>query len=328
MHRRAKSPGARVRRVMDRSIAYRRAMYGCVIYRCLMGAAVLCVLAVATASAPGAQQRVAPGPPSIITGADDSAAPPAPEPAGRAHGRIAAPALQPDPDLDAEDQLAPSQIIQPMPGAVAAPSGGGRERASARPAHAMVEPGAPRKSSHAADLRAVACSGVFGRDSSHAKLAMAFQSRNVVYTQVDAASGAKVMASVLFAKDPKRRLEMWWANPASRSETHLIVINGASIWTAPGDLRLGLTLAQVEQLNRKPFKLLGFNKDGVATLTDWNSGELAVLPGGCKVGISLRPAATASAAAVKALPADREYASSDAALRAVNPTVSEILIAY
>ncbi len=136
------------------------------------------------------------------------------------------------------------------------------------------------------------------------------------------------MASVVFAKDPKRRLEVWWSRPTNRSDTHLIVINGMSEWTAPGELRLGLTLAELEQLNGKPFKLSGFDKNNIATLSNWNGGTLASPAGGCKIGISLRAASTASGSAVGALPADREFTSADVALRAVNPTVSEILVAY
>ena len=157
---------------------------------------------------------------------------------------------------------------------------------------------------------------------------MAYQSRNVAFTQVDAASGAKVMASVLFAKDPKRRLEVWWSKPATRTDTHLIVINGQSDWIAPGELHLGLTLAELERLNGKPFKLLGFNKEHVATLSDWNGGQLAAIPGGCKIGLSSARRPKASASALAGAPADRAFSSGDSALRAVNPTVSEILVAY
>ena len=136
------------------------------------------------------------------------------------------------------------------------------------------------------------------------------------------------MASVVFAKDPKRRLEVWWSKPSNRSDTHLIVINGTSEWTAPGEVRLGLTLAELQRLNGKPFKLSGFDKGNVATLSNWNGGTLASLAGGCKIGVSLRAASTAAPSAIGALPADREFSSADPALRSVNPTVSEILVAY
>ena len=297
-------------------------------YRGWLAATLFLALAAATIDASWAQQRsLESNQPSIIN-EEEGVSPPASaaEPAkpARTRGQPQAPALETDPDLDAADQLAPSQIRQPMPAAVAEPTGGGRVRSTRG---AALEPAAEARTSAAANSDSVACRGVFARDSSHAKLAIAFRSRNIAFTQVDSVSGAKIMATVLFAKDPKRRLEVWWTNQTTRSDTHLIVINGQSDWSAPDQLRLGLTLPQLEQINGKPFKLTGFDKNNVATLTDWNGGEVSVVPGGCKVGISLRPR-TASASALSALPATREFISSDAALRAVDPIVSEILVTY
>jgi hypothetical protein len=236
----------------------------------------------------------------------------------------AAPPLQPDPNLDSEDQLAPSQVAQPMPAAVPSPSGPSSHAAApaARPgiAAAAAEPGKPVR-------LVVACSGAFTKDSSNLKLAMVFDSRNVTFSDVDF-NGTKVGASILYQKDPKKRLEIWWSNPANRSGIYLILINGASTWSAPGGLRLHLTLADLEKLNHKPFKLKGFNKDNVATVSDWGDGALATIPGGCKSGVSLQADAKADPAAVAALTEDHEYSSDDPALRAVKPAVSEILIGY
>jgi hypothetical protein len=173
----------------------------------------------------------------------------------------------------------------------------------------------------------VACSGPFAKDSSHLKLSMFFDSKNITFTDVEA-SGSKVPASVLFPNDPKRRLEVWWSNITARKDIHLIVIGGQSTWAAPGGLRLGQTLEQVEKLNHKPFKLKGFDKDGIATGTDWDGGALVTVAGGCKAGVSLRADAKASAITIGALSVDEEYSSSDSAIRAAKPTVSEILIGY
>ncbi len=224
-----------------------------------------------------------------------------------------------NPDLDTDDQLAPSQMKQPVPPAVSQPGSVGHAAAPAAERHARPAP--------AATGHTVACSGTFGKDSSHLKLAMTFDSKNIAFTDVDA-NGNKVPASVLFPKDPKWRLEVWWANPAARSDTYLIVINGKSDWVAPGGLHLGLNLAQLEKLNHKPFKLKGFDKDGSATVSDWDGGALASLPGGCKSGVSLRADAKVPADTVAALTADKEYSSADPEMRAVKPAVSEILIGY
>jgi hypothetical protein len=307
-----------------------------------IGTVLFATLAVAGAGPLSAQQSPAPPPePSIMApGTSDQAAPPPPaKPPKRSHTHAAAPAAQRDPDLDTDDQLAPSQMKQANPGAVAAPAGGAPARKPAHPTNAATdtpssEPVAPaarpaaRVTPLAAGARVVACSGIFAKDSSHLKLAMTYETKNVTFADVDANGGTKVPASVVFANDPKRRLEVWWSNPAARSDTYLIVINGQSTWTAPGGMRLGLNIAQLEKLNHKPFKIKGFDANGIASVSDWDGGVLASLPGNCKSGLSLRADPKAAADAVSALTADKEFSSSDSAIRAVKPTVSEILIGY
>src|ERR1700722_5891012 len=234
----------------------------------------------------------------------------------------------PDSNLNAEDQLSPSQMQQPMPGQVAAPSGAPGHAPAKHTATAASPAAATAKSNAAiAASRIVACSGPFSKDSSNLKLAMVFDSRNVSFEDVEV-GGTKVGASILFPKDAKPRLEIWWNNPASRSSTYLILINKQSTWGAPGGLKLGLTLAELEKLNHKPFKLKGFDKDNTATVSDWDGGALSKIPGDCKSGVSLQPDPKASPDAAKELTADKEYSSSDPALREVKPKVTEILIGY
>ena len=277
-------------------------------HRRLIEAVLIAGLALGTAGSPWAQQR-------------------------QATPQTAAPALQYDPNIDSYDQLAPSQVNQPLPAAVPTPTAPGQSTARTAKHAASDTPAAPRdanrKQSRLPVFHDVACSGPFAKDSSNLKLAMLFDSKNVTFTDIDF-NGAKVGASILFPKDPKHRLEIWWSNSTNRSGTYLILINGQSTWGAPGGMRLGLTLAELEKLNRKPFKLKGFDKDkgNTATVSDWDGGALATLAGGCKSGVSLQADPKAPADAVTALPADHEYSSSDPALRAVHPTVSEILLGY
>ena len=54
-------------------------------------------------------------------------------------------------------------------------------------------------------------------------------------------------------------------------------------------------------------------------------GALASLAGGCKAGVSLHANRIRGASE---LPAKDEYSSNDPAMRALKPTVSEILIGY
>jgi hypothetical protein len=241
------------------------------------------------------------------------------------------PALQPDPNLDAEDQLAPSQVSQPMPAAVPAPTAAPRAKPHAMQRAADDAAAAPAGAPHkplpaAAGHTVISCSGPFAKDSGMLELAMTFDSRNMIFTE-ETVQGAKVGATVLFPKDPRRRLEVWWSNP-NRTGVYLIDIAGKSIWTGPEGLRLGLTLEQLEKLNHRPFKLKGFDKDNVATVSGWDDGALSTLPGGCKSGVSLQPDPKVPADALSALSADHEYSSDDPAMRAAKPRVSEVLIGY
>jgi len=187
--------------------------------------------------------------------------------------------------------------------------------------------GSRRAQPAATQIRSVACSGAFGKASNHTSLAAAFGEQNVVFTDVDGPEGSTLKASVLYPKDPKRRLEVLWHDETTRADTSLIVINGHSNWTAPKGLRLGLALAALEKLNGRPFTVAGFDQPNGGTEIDWQGGALGDLPGGCSVGVHLvaDPKATPAARTAAEGP---EFKSSDPALRAVKPTVGEILLGY
>jgi hypothetical protein len=242
-------------------------------------------------------------------------------------------AQQAQPKLGPDDQLAPSQMTQPMPSPVTEP-GAPQNPPNAAPiraprppvTHAATAPppAAAAKPAHGAGLRTVVeCSGPFAKDSGMLALAMVYDSRNMIFTH-ETVPGGEVGVTVLFPNDPHRRLEVWWSNP-NRTGTYLIDIAGQSIWTGPDGLRLGLTLEQLEKINHKPFKMKGFDQDDVATVSSWDGGALASIAGDCKAGVSVHSSAPVAASE---LPAKAEYSSDDPAMRALKPTVSEILIGY
>jgi hypothetical protein len=197
------------------------------------------------------------------------------------------------------------------PAAAAAPAGRATTRAAA--------PGAPH---------VIACKDAFAKDSSHDKLTTAFGQPNVSWEDVDAPEGSKIKATVLFPADPKRRLEVVWAQPEPRTGTQVIAINGQSTWTAPKGLKLGLPLALVEKLNGKPFRLTGFEKDSGGTVVSWEGGALAELPGGCRVSLRFEPDPKISPEVRKDVAVNTQFGSSDLPMRKAVPKVVEILIGY
>jgi hypothetical protein len=202
-----------------------------------------------------------------------------------------------------------------------------RPAAETKPEQDLAEP-KPRARPPAAPAHVVVCNGVFAKDSAHLKLAIKYDSRNITYGQVDGPDGSKLNASIIYPNDPKRRLEVLWNNEASRSDTSVIAINGRSQWVAPKGLKLGLPIAAIEKANGRPFKLSKFGPDGDASVLGWEGGALSALPGGCKVGLRLAADQKASEDARSAVSADKELLSNDASVRAVKPTIVEILIGY
>jgi hypothetical protein len=230
--------------------------------------------------------------------------------------------------LSPEDQISPRQMqnapsAQPGP----RPNRAARPAPEAPPGAAADNPAAPAARKPAPGPRSVACSGVFAKDSSHLKLAQSFEAKNIEFGAVPGPEGTSLNASILYGGDPKRRLEVLWQNEAARSDVSLIVITGQSQWSAPKGLRLGLALAALEKLNGKPFKLSGFDQPDGGSVLDWQGGALAVLPGGCKVGLRLAPDPKAPQGALAAA-AGKEFLSTDAAMRAAKPVIAEIVLGY
>jgi hypothetical protein len=127
------------------------------------------------------------------------------------------------------------------------------------------------------------CSGPFARTATHAGLVKAFGANNVTYADVNRAEGEVVKATILFAKDPKRRLEVEWFDAKKRARPSVITVFGESQWIGPLGVRNGMTIQEAEKLADKPFKINGFEFD-VAGAAHFEGTKLETLPGGCTLG--------------------------------------------
>lgn len=178
----------------------------------------------------------------------------------------------------------------------------------------------------------IACTGPFARTADEAALIRAFGAANVRRGRVEIGEGEKQPGAIIFPGDRKRRLELIWQDGARRRGPGTIYIREGSSQAvlAPDGTRIaiGTPLAAVEKANGGPFTILGFGWDYAGTASDWRSGKLARAGGGCRLLVRFHDTPGANGAALGRVSGDREFASSDADIRAVKPVVGEILLSW
>ncbi len=178
---------------------------------------------------------------------------------------------------------------------------------------------------------AVNCTGVFGADSSHAKLVEAFGAENVIYKRIDRPQGSTGFATILFAKDRARELLVEWRDTATRSRPIYIGFSGRSEWIGPLGVRLGATIEEIQKLNGKPFRLNGFGWDlGGNAAFEKNDGKLGDLEGGCQYGFTFEPTAEGLPLGGKyrSLSGNRDLFSDMPLLHEVRPAIVEVLLIF
>ena len=101
---------------------------------------------------------------------------------------------------------------------------------------------------------------------------------------VGRAEGEKAKATVIFAKDPARRLEIEWFDEKKRARPSVITVFGENNrWTGPLGIKNGITIQEIEKIAGKPFRINGFAFD-VAGYAHVEGTRLEKLPGGCAFG--------------------------------------------
>ncbi|HEY4143199.1 MAG TPA: hypothetical protein VGM57_17410 [Pseudolabrys sp.] len=190
----------------------------------------------------------------------------------------------------------------------------------------LASPALAQPVPESAKANVISCAGPFAPDSNFAKLQQSFGAANVTNEQIDGAEGDKVRVTVLFAKIKARRIEISWNNKA-RKRINMVTLGHSTQWVASG-VQIGSTLAEVEALNGKPFTLAGFDWDYAGTVTDWQDGKLETLPGGCRLGVRFDADRQSPAAARDKVTGDKDFASTDATIRAARPRVYEIFLSY
>lgn len=170
-------------------------------------------------------------------------------------------------------------------------------------------------------LPAFDCAGPFAADAREARLKDRFGAGSVVFRTVNGPEGTTHKASVLFARDRARRVEVVWKDERRRRPGEVSVGPG-SAWRTPEGVGVGSSLAEVEAANGRPFVLAGFGWDYGGSTLDWKGGRLG--RDGCRLLLRFEPVAIPSGD----VDGDRDIASDDPAMRAAQPVVYQMLLLF
>ncbi|MDQ0504817.1 hypothetical protein [Xanthobacter agilis] len=171
------------------------------------------------------------------------------------------------------------------------------------------------------------CTGPFAPNSTAINLAADFGQANVVTGTVTSPDGNSSPGVVLLPNDPALAMEISFKDPGALAGPRRISFTEESTWTVNG-IGIGSTIADLEKANGGPFRIQGFGGAAGGVVADWQGGRLANIGGGCRPGVQLALPATVSNAAQGKVSGPRRLSSTDASVRAANPTVGVFWINY
>jgi len=186
--------------------------------------------------------------------------------------------------------------------------------------------------------RSLSCDGPFRPNASATSLAEFFGSTNVVSAEIDVGEGFTEPGTVVFADTPADRVEVLWMDKTTERGPLRVTLRAggasrpASHWRTPGGLTLGIHLRELERLNRRPFRLLGFAWDYEGTVMSWGGGGLDTgQPSGCRIRARLTTGELLNdlqRRGYKQVIGDHEFSSGHPAMQALDPFVHELWLDY
>lgn len=185
------------------------------------------------------------------------------------------------------------------------------------------------------DTLPFACT-TFPPDLSAADLRERFGEQNVHRAPVPwgGAEGDFNEGTVLFPNDQRARLEIFWRDAAAQQHPEWVSVRQErSRWRVPAGVTLGTRLRELESLNGRPFRLLGFANDVSGTVMSWSGGRLETQnTERCRLRLRLQvpwPRTDHGRSSLyRQLIGEREFSSGHPAMQALDPAVYELFLQY
>ena len=165
-----------------------------------------------------------------------------------------------------------------------------------------------------------------------AGLRQRFGDAAVVEAQVALGEGQTEAGALIHPDDPAHRAHVYFVDgDTAKSISAIYVRDSSSAWSGPFGIRIGMPTTELERLNGKPFRFLGFDWDYGGYVSHWTDGTLAkaFLPPG-QLSVRLEPPALADGQQLPdGYPAgDGEFPSDLAAVREKPPVVGEFGLSF
>lgn len=183
------------------------------------------------------------------------------------------------------------------------------------------------------DLYVLAVGGNgFKADIGLAGLRKRYGADAVVEQEVPLGEGQTEPGAVIHAEDPTRRAYVYFIDGSTAGAVSAIHVRDAgSRWSGPMGLRLGMTSVELERLNGRPFRFLGFDWDYGGYVSNWADGNFAsalLAPGQLSVRL-MPPELGEGVERASGYPSgDGEFTSDIPPVREQPPVVSEIGLAF
>jgi len=172
----------------------------------------------------------------------------------------------------------------------------------------------------------LACSGPLGKDATLADIEAAYGKANVVTGDVPGPEGTTMIATTVFGDDADKSFTVYWWD--EEKHAHISGFTVPAKDSAPGGVKLGMGIADVEALNGEPFTLSGFFWDYGGS-AGFDSGKLSGLAGGCVLNLQFSPSLDPLPEELSnAISGDRELRSDMKDVRAAKPLVEAITVGY
>jgi hypothetical protein len=131
----------------------------------------------------------------------------------------------------------------------------------------------------------------FDKTVTHPSLVRAFGAANVKRATGADSEGMKYAYSKVFERDAEKEVEVNWFDNLDRNGPHTIATEGKTYWRGPRGVHPGMTLAELEAVNGKPFVFMNVNSDVAAgEVMSWNGGALQGVMQDCSFSVTLSPA--------------------------------------